>query len=1072
MLKQLRKILCTVVLLIALSSFSELIAQTKTITGIVTSSENKQPVASASVTVKGTTNGTTTDADGKYKITVDSKATTLVFSSASFISYEIRINNQTTINTELIAEVKALDDVVVVGYSTVKRKDLTGSVSSVGSKQLRDFPLSSAAEALQGKLAGVQLISSEGAPGAEILVRVRGGGSITQDNSPLYIVDGVQVENALSVISPQDIASVDVLKDASTTAIYGARGANGVVIITTKSGRNGKTQVSYNGTIGYRQLPDFMDVMKPYDFVLWQYERTRGSATDSSSFAQTYGTTWDTLANYKNTKFINWQDEVFGRKAKFTTHNVSVNGGNASTTFNLSISANKEEGIQLFSGFDRKTVNFKIDHKASEKLRVGFTARYLDQQIDGVGTTNSGTRTTNRLRHAINYRPFELERPGFGIDDFDEAYYLASAGATNPVILTEAEYRKQTTKAIYLTGYFNYNILKNLSFRSTIGYDNATVRSDLFYGKITGTARNFASLPVASIGQQYNNTLSNSNVLQYTLNNFKKHHDITVLAGQEVVDVRSKQNSLETRYFPADISPLKALANMQLGAPPTGTTNPPSVVTSFEEPPARIASFFGRFSYAYDDKYLLNLNVRADRSSKFSSENGTLVFPSGSVAWRFSKEKLFENIKWLNDGKLRFGYGSVGNNRIGNLLYRQLYGVTGQYAFVHSIIPGFAPSALANPDLRWEKNVTRNFGVDLALFKNKVQLTVDMYKNSAEDLLLQVAIPPTTGYTAQLQNIGATSNRGIEIQLGATPFQSKNFTWNSNFNIAFNKNRVENLGGVAFQTKNSGWQGSDGVDDYLVQVGQPVGLMYGFVTDGFYKIDEFDYNATTALYTLKAGIASNGVYGAPQPGMLKWKDLNGDGTITPDGDRQVIGNANPKFTGGWSNQFTYKNFDLSFFMNFVVGNDIYNANKLEWTDGAFPGLNMLSIMNERWTNINSNGQRVTDPVELAKLNANAKIWSPVRVQRWWLHSWAIEDGSYLRLNNVTLGYTLPKSVLNKMKISSLRIYGTVNNLATFTNYSGYDPDVTARRSDPLTPGVDFAAYPRARTWLFGVNVTF
>jgi len=1049
---------------------NQLFAQGKQITGTVTSAENKQAVASVTVTVKGTRTATKTDDQGNYKITVDGKATRLVFSSASFITFETAINDRSVIDVELTPEVRALDDVVVVGYSTIKRKDLTGSVSSVNSKQLKDFPLSSAAEALQGKLAGVQLTSSEGAPGAEIIVRVRGGGSITQDNSPLYIVDGVQVENALSVLSPQDIASVDVLKDASTTAIYGARGANGVVIITTKSGRNGKTQVSYSGSVGNRQLTEFQEVLKPYDFVVWQWERTRGVAADSASFAQTYGTNWDTLANYKNTNFVNWQDEVFGRKANFMTHNVSVNGGNQSTTFNLSLTANKEEGIQIQSGFDRKLVNFKIDHKASDKLRIGFTARYLDQEIEGIGTTNSGTRTTNRLRHTINYRPFELSKPGFGIDDFDEAYYLASAGATNPVILTNAEYRRQYTKAVYLTGYFNYTILKNLSFRSTVGFDNATVRTDLFFSKITGTARQFGSLPVASIGQQNNYTISNSNTLQYTLNDFKKHHDITLLVGQEVVDARSKQNSIETRYFPSDISPEKALANMGLGSAPTGSAQP--LPTSFEEPPARIASFFGRATYAYDDKYLVNFNLRADRSSKFNSENGTLVFPSGSVAWRFSREKFFDKVKWLNDGKLRFGYGSVGNNRIGNLLYQQLYGVTGQYAFNHSILPGFAPSALANAGLRWEKNTTRNFGVDLAMFKNKVQLTVDIYKNSAEDLLLAVAIPPTTGYTSQLQNIGATSNKGIEIQLGATPVQKKNFSWNSNFNIAFNKNRVESLGGVQSQTRNSGWQGSDGQDDYLVEVGRPIGLMYGFVTDGFYKIDEFDYNSTTGVYTIKPGIAVNGVYGAAQPGSLKWKDLNGDGAITVDGDRQVIGDANPDFTGGWSNQFTYKNFDLSVFVNFVVGNDIYNANKIEWTDGAFPNLNMLEIMKDRWTNIDANGNRVTDPTELAKLNANAKIWTPVRVQRWWLHSWAIEDGSYLRLNNITLGYTLPQNLLSKIKISNFRIYATVNNLTTITNYSGYDPDVTARRSDPLTPGVDFAAYPRSRTWLFGVNVTF
>lgn len=1070
MLRMLKTIGICLLIITALSPLNQLFAQGKQVTGTVTSSDNSQPAGGITVTEKGKKNSTTTDAQGNYKITVANNAT-LIFSSASFVTYEAAIGGRATIDVVMTPDIKVIDDVVVVGYSTVKRKDLTGSVSSINSKQLKDFPLSSAAEALQGKLAGVQLTSSEGAPGADIIVRVRGGGSITQDNSPLYIVDGVQVENALSVISPQDIASVDVLKDASTTAIYGARGANGVVLITTKSGRNGKTQVSYNGSFGYRQLSKFQDVLQPYDFVVWQWERSRGSIADSSSFAQTYGTTWDTLSNYKNVEFVNWQDRVFGRKANFNSHNVSVSGGNQTTTFNLSLTANKEDGIQIQSGFDRKLVNFKLDHKASDKLRIGFTARYVDQVIEGSGTTNSGTRTTNRLRHTINYRPFELANAvGGGVDDFDEAYYLASAGATNPVLLTYAEYRMQYSKSVYLSAYFNYTIAKNLSFRSTVGFDNAAIRTDLFYSKITGTARNAASLPVASIGQQNNNTLSNSNTLQYTLNNYKKHHDITVLVGEEVVDARSKQNTIQTNYFPADISAEKALANMGLGSAPPGSTQP--LPFSFEQPPARIASFFGRVNYAYDDKYLATFNIRSDRSSKFSSDNGTLIFPSGSVAWRFSKEKFFDNVKWLNDGKLRFGYGSVGNNRIDNLLYLQLYGVTGQYAFNHSILPGFAPTALANPILKWEKNTTKNLGVDLAMFKNKVQLSIDAYKNTANDLLLAVAIPSTTGYSTQLQNIGATSNRGIEIQLGATPVQKKDFTWNSNFNIAFNKNRIENLGGVSELTRNSGWQGSDGVDDYLVKVGQPAGLMYGFITDGFYKVDDFDYNSTTQTYTIKAGIAYNGVYGIPQPGMLKWKDLDGDGNITADKDRTVIGNANPKFTGGWSNQFTYKGFDLSIFVNFVVGNDIYNANKIEWTDGAFGNLNMINIMKDRWTNIDANGNVVKDPTELAKLNANAQIWTPVRVQRWWLHSWAVEDGSYLRFNNLTIGYTLPKNILSKIKISNFRIFGTVNNLGTITKYSGYDPDVTARRSDPLTPGVDFAAYPRSKTWLLGLNLTF
>ena len=656
-----------------------------------------------------------------------------------------------------------------------------------------------------------------------------------------------------------------------------------------------------------------------------------------------------------------------------------------------------------------------------------------------------------------------------GIDDFDEAYYLASSGATNPVILTRAEYRRQYFKGTYLTGYININLLKNLVFRSTIGFDNGNTRTDLFFSKITATARNFSSLPTASIGIQQSYQINNSNTLQWSVNNYRKHHDISVLAGQEVLDLRSKQSATETRFFPADIDAEKALANMGLGSAPSGSSQP--LPTSFEQPPARLASFFGRVSYGYDDKYLFNANLRYDRSSKFASENSTLLSPSASFAWRFSKENFMEKARWINDAKLRVGFGTVGNNRIDNLLYQQLYGVTGQYAINHSILPGFAPSALSNPNLEWEKNKTFNFGLDLSMIKNRVTFTMDIYKNTANDLLLAKQIPPTTGYTSQLQNVGATENSGVEFQIGATPIQKKDFSWNTNFNISFNKNKVKSLGGPLQQTRNSGWQGSDGVDDYLVKVGEPIGLMYGFETDGFYPVSDFNYNASTKTYTPKAGVPVNLIYGT-QPGSLRWKDLDGNDTLDAR-DRKVIGNANPTFSGGWTNQFQYKGFDLSVFVNFVVGNDIYNANKIEWTDGAFTNLNMLNIMKDRFTNINpTTGAVVTDPAELTKLNENAKIWSPVRVQRWWLHSWAIEDGSYLRFNNVTLGYTLPSNVTKKLKISTFRIYATVNNLGTITKYSGYDPDVTARRTDPLTPGVDFAAYPRSRTYLAGINVSF
>ncbi|RDB07040.1 SusC/RagA family TonB-linked outer membrane protein [Runella aurantiaca] len=1044
-------------------------SQNRRVTGTVTDGVSGETLPGVSILLKGTNVGTTTSVEGKFSINVPEKnEAVLIFSFVGYLPESVVVGNRSEVNLSLNPDQKMLEEVVVIGYGeAINRRDLTGSVSSVGAKQLKDIPLTNAAEALTGRLAGVRVTTSEGAPGADIQIRIRGGGSITQDNSPIYIVDGIQVENALSFLSPQDIETIDVLKDASTTAIYGARGANGVVIITTKSGKGGKTTVSYNGSVGVREIFKKLPVMNPYDFVRWQYERSRNDAAAEKSFSDQYGA-WENLNQYKTVTPIDWQEEVFGRQATYQNHNLIVNGGNAATNYNLSLTANKEDGVLLESGFDRYLATFKMDHKASEKLRLGFNVRYLNQTVSGAGTTTSGTKSTNRLRHSVQYRPLVV---GVApeVDDFDEDLYISSGNLVNPILMTQAEYRKAYTKAINLSGYASYSILKNLTFKTTIGIDNNDARNNSFWSKITGTARNFARQPVASIFQQSAVTINNSNTLQYS-KKFESKHDLNVIVGQEIYQNVSKSTTIETRYFPSDISAEQALANMGLGSPPTGAQQARPI--SNETPANRLFSLFGRVSYGYNDKYLATVSLRSDRSSKFKYANGALVFPSGTVAWRFTKENFMKGSKFLTDGKVRLGYGVAGNNRIGDLLYQQLYGVTGEYALNHSVLPGYAPIALANEDLKWESNVSQNVGLDLSFLSNRFQLSIDAYKNSGRNLLLAVAIPPTSGYSSQIKNLGSTTNKGIEVQLNAYIIQKKDFTWNSNLNISTNKNTVTGLGTVTQLTRNSGWQGSDGTDDYLVKVGEPVGLMYGFVTDGFYKVDDFTFNATTNTYTIKPGIAVNSVYGTPQPGMLKWKDIDGDGLVTADKDRTVIGNANPKFIGGWNNQIAYKNFDLSLFMNWVVGNDIYNANKIEMTDGAFPSLNMLEFMKDRWTNINDQGQVVTDPTSLAALNANATIWSPVRVQRYWLHSWAVEDGSFLRINNLTVGYSLPSEVLKKIKLSRFRAFATVNNLATLTKYTGYDPEVNTRRSDPLTQGVDFAGYPRAKTWVLGVNLTF
>ncbi|MXV14475.1 SusC/RagA family TonB-linked outer membrane protein [Hufsiella ginkgonis] len=1051
-------------------------AQTRQITGKVTDKADGQPVIGASVTVKGATQGASTGVDGTFRLTAATAGNVvLVVKYIGYKELEVTVpTSQTVVNVAISEESVMLNEVVAVGYATVNRRDLTGSVSSVSAKQLKDIPINSTAEALAGRLAGVQVTGTEGTPNAEFQIRVRGGGSITQDNSPLYVVDGIQVQNALSVLSPQDIESIDVLKDASSTAIYGARGANGVVIITTKGGKEMKSTVTYNGLAGIRRLANKLEVQDPYQFVLYQYERSRASSADQTSFLNTYGDFGD-IDLYKSVAFADWQDKLLGDNALMQTHNLGLTGGTATTTFNLSVTSNNEDGVLMGSGFDRKLVNFKFDHKVNDKLRAGFNARYNNTIVDGAGTSDPGSASLNRLRQVVKYRPLLVN----GQDDsaYDPAYALEtnsnSLSLVNPILLNQAEYKKTTSGIANFNAYFSLKVLKELTFKSTLGYDVTNRRDNVFNDSITNESKlNGSGQPMASISTVNRRTINNSNVLSYTnsgsKSDFAKMHKIDALLGQEILDDKDKTYYLQNRLFPFGISPERAFANMSLGTTPAGGS------TSTESPHVRTASFFSRVNYAYNSKYLLSLSLRADGSTKFSKGNQWGYFPSGSFAWRITDEKFMEGLKTtVNDLKLRVSYGEAGNNRIRDFLYLSQFTPSAYYDINNQLITTFNSPTLSNNSLKWETTISKNLGLDAGFLNNRVQISIDAYKNKTRDLLVDVAIPTTSGYTTQIQNVGSTSNKGLEFQLNGTPVATKNFQWTANFNISFNKNKIESLGQYQKSfLQSSGFGGSTVPADYQVIVGQAVGKIYGMVTDGFYTIDDFTYNA--GVYTLKPGVANNSSITAvaPKPGVLKFKDLNSDGLVDLDHDRQIIGDANPNFLGGLNQSFTYKNWDLSAFVNFQVGNDVLNANKLEFTNGYQPNSNMLAVMNGRWRNVNDQGVVVTDPTALAALNANATIWSPLTsFSSFYVHSWAVEDASFLRINNLTLGYTVPTSLLTKIKVSRLRVYGTVNNLAVITNYSGYDPEVSTRRSTGLTPGVDYSAYPRSRAFIFGVNLS-
>lgn len=1078
-IKQLTGMLVCMLLWLAPAATAQ--SQAGTLTGTVTSAEDHKPLIGVTVRVKDTQTATITDENGRYKLKLPAKADKLVFSYTGHVTREETIRGRAVIDVAMAMETKNISDVVVVGYATVRRKDLTGAVSSVNAKQLKDIPVNSAAEALTGRLAGVQITSSEGKPGSDFTIKVRGGGSVTQDNAPLYIIDGVQVEDGFAGIAPQDIESVDVLKDASATAIYGARGANGVVIITTKNGKEGKTIVSYNGTVGVRSLPKELKVLSPYEFVRYQYERSRGLSADSLSFANIYG---EDLEKYKSVPTIDWQDNVFGRKALMQTHNVSIAGGSKTTRFNLSYTNNQEDGIMLNAGLKRNLINFKLDHRANDKLRIGLNVRYSDETISGAGSSNEGASAYNGLRHAIKYRPFELDNTNAELEDDVDYYNDTNAGnglgIINPVLLSNAQYRRKYTRIFNIGGYLNYTFNKYFSFRSTIGYDRNNQERNAFDGPITSNSRlNGANLPLISNILTNRSSLNNSNVLTYT-NRAKSGHHVNVLLGEETYTTTSGMLDNELRYFPVSITPEKAFAQFNLG-----TTVPLFPKTTVLE--SSMLSFFGKVNYDYQDKYLFSASLRADGSSKFAPDKRWGYFPSAALSWRISQEAFMQDAHFISDLKLRLSYGLAGNNRIGDYLYLNTYAANAQYALNEQITPGYAANSLANKNLKWETTVSRNIGIDAAFFKDRLQFTADLYYNKVKDLLIPIRIPTSSGYLEQLQNVGMTSNKGIELQLTATIIQKNDFSWTSNFNIAFNRNKVESLSGYLTQFyRNSGWGISGQPADFIVRTGEPVGSMYGFVNDGFYTLDDFNYDATTKVYTLKPGVTDvSTAIGVAQPGWMKLKDLNGDGIID-ESDKTIIGDANPKFNGGLHQQFVYKNFDLSVFLNFVVGNKILNANKVEFTNSYSRHTNMLGIMEDRWRTIDNSGKVIqqvitvggkqvvtgASPEELAAVNGDARIWMPISgAGAFYPTSWAVEDGSFLRINNITIGYTFPSKWLSRAKISSLRIYATGNNLAVLTGYSGYDPEVNSRRSTPITPGVDYAAYPRSRSFFFGLNLT-
>ncbi len=1071
---QLKKWVSVTFLTVLLTGISVIVAQaqSRTVSGTVKDAEGTL-MPGVSIIEKGTSNGATTDATGKFNITVNQDAV-LVFSFIGTKPQEITVGNQTVIDVTLQEDASQLDEVVVIGYGTVKRSDLNGSVVSVTGDDLRKMPVSTVAESLTGRMAGVNVSSTEGSPDAEIRIRIRGGSSLTQDNSPLYIVDGFPVRN-ISDISPSDIKTIDVLKDASSTAIYGSRGANGVIYITTKSGAgNGKVEVSYNMFAGVKKLAKELDVLSPGDYATWQYEYAL-LRSDLPSYEDYFGL-YEDIDLYQNQKGNNWQQQVYGRTGNVFSNDLSVRGGDEKFNFSANYARYNERAIMVGSDYNRDNLTLKLNSKPNKIIDLGFSVRYSQTKINGGGANeqNEISSADSRLKHSVTYSPIPLS--GITTDDTNSeiANYMI-----NPLTATADNDRYQERRNYNVGGGFGWKIIDNLYLKVEGGMDTYNYLDNRFYGLTTYFVKNRPALenqnePAVVLRDRKEYRLRSTNTLTYDFKGILKgDHHLNVLVGQEMLKTETNQVTAEIHGFPVLFTSDEAFKLTTQGVPQS--------VDNFYNPDDKLLSFFTRVNYDFKNRYLLTGVFRADGSSKFIDNNKWGYFPSVSGAWKISEEGFMAGTtEWLNALKLRVSYGQAGNNNIPNGQTAQTF-VSSNPAWLNDITKVWAPSkTMANPDLKWETTITRNIGLDFGFMKNRLTGTVEFYKNNTEDLLIRFPTPGT-GYDDQYRNLGETENKGLELSLNYIALEREKYGFNVSFNISFNRNNVVSIGSMEYIPGTSNWASTAIGPDYRVDVGSPFGLMYGYRSAGRYEVSDFEgYDETTGRWILKADVPGGPSGGAtpvgrPAPGMMKLKDINGDDVIT-DTDKEIIGNVNPKHTGGFIlNGYAY-GFDLTASFNWSFGNDVYNANKIEYTT-ATPQVqyrNLISMMGDgkRWTNVDpSSGQLVTDPTTLAAMNENTTMWSPL-MDRYIFSDWAVEDGSFLRLNTLTLGYTLPSSLSSKAKLKNLRFYLTGYNVFIWTNYSGFDPEVSTRRNTPYTPGVDYSAYPRSRQFVAGLSLNF
>ncbi|MCR8917795.1 TonB-dependent receptor [Bacteroides gallinaceum] len=1018
----------------------------KTLNGVVLD-EQDMPLIGATVAFSGKTGGTVTDMDGKFtlKVKVGDK---LTFSYIGYQTKTMTFKGQNNITVRLEPDNKLLDEVVVVGYGSMKRSDLTGSVASVRGEDLIGYQSSSVAGALAGQVAGVQITQTDGTPGSGFNINIRGVGTLTGDASPLYIVDGFQVDD-IEYLSDADIESIEVLKDASSSAIYGARAANGVVLITTKQGTVSKPTITYNGSATYRHISKKLDVLSPYEFVKLQGEINsqylntyyrEGNDEDGNPYR------YQTLDDYIGVEPVDWQDETFNPTWS-QSHSVSLTGGTDQSKYAGTFSRYVEDGIFNNSGFDKTTFKLRFDQKLSKSLSFNAQVNYSMTNRRGQGTSGDSGRF-NMLAQILTARPtagLRMTNEEFLATAIDPELLESgeSLAQVNPVMQTENVTNNRKAEMWSGNAAVKWEIIKGLTANVSGTYRTTNTRADVFYHDGSKEAYRNGQSPYGQSQMTREVSWTNSNTL--TWKQKIKKHSYDVMLGHEIVFRGTEYLLGQSMDFPFD-----NLGNDNLGV---GAT--PSRVTS-SRLDNKLLSFFARANYNYNDRYLLTATMRADGSTRFSAKNKWGYFPSFSAAWRISEENFMKGIDWISNMKLRFGWGLVGNDRISNYLSLDLYETT-KYGVGNQVVTVLTPKQLRNSNLKWEASSTVNLGLDLGFFDNRLNVTADFFIKNTKDLLLAQSLAHVTGFESQMQNIGKIQNKGIELSLTSSNIERKNFTWQTNFNISFIRNELKALAdGVDAMYARSGFDSNFTAYDYVAMVGESLGLIYGYEFDGIYQSDDFYTSASTGELILKPGVTDNQRYTeGVEPGVVKYKDQDGDGVITTN-DRTVIGNALPKWYGGITNTFNFYGVDFSFMFQFNYGNDVYNATRLFSTQSRLGRKNMLAEVADRWspTNASNNVPKY-----------DGYITNDV-------YSRFVEDGSFLRLKTMTLGYTFPREWTKKFKVSKLRVYAQAQNLFCITGYSGYDPEVSMAASNPMTPGLDWGAYPKSRIFTVGLDLQF